>query len=147
MVAVSPLGAFVNLQITQPFVWGQSDCLMMCADWVERVTGRDPARDWRGMYDSRATAHRASGFLRAPEAVTSEAFEGVAGLPRGEGAPAVGDVGLLNWTSPDGRHEVVGAIACTGVWICRAPEHGITEVNARLVGLRRFWRVGYDDAA
>ena len=38
------------------FVWGQTDCIMATCNHVLDVTGIDPARPWRGMYDDEASA-------------------------------------------------------------------------------------------
>jgi hypothetical protein len=38
------------------FAWGQNDCVLWCADWVAKLTGHDPAKDWRGKYTSEAEA-------------------------------------------------------------------------------------------
>lgn len=34
------------------FEWGTHDCILWCAGWVRKITGSDPAQDWRGKYSS-----------------------------------------------------------------------------------------------
>jgi len=41
-----------------PFEWGSNDCCLFAADWVHRVTGRDPAAPYRGTYSSGVGAQR-----------------------------------------------------------------------------------------
>lgn len=38
-----------------PFEWGRHDCVLRSADLVERMSGHDPARGFRGSYDSWAS--------------------------------------------------------------------------------------------
>lgn len=42
----------------EPFVWGQSDCLLWCANCAKAITGRDPAADLRGRYSTAIEARR-----------------------------------------------------------------------------------------
>ena len=39
------------------FVWGETDCIMATCTHVLDMTGIDPARPWRGMYDDEAGAN------------------------------------------------------------------------------------------
>jgi hypothetical protein len=34
----------------QQFLWGELDCFLFVADWVEQITRRDPAGAYRGAY-------------------------------------------------------------------------------------------------
>lgn len=52
------LAAYIEERRNVSFVWGSSDCCLFAADWVEMVTGVDPAADLRGKYDSAASAMR-----------------------------------------------------------------------------------------
>ena len=38
------------------FVWGKTDCIMATCNYIRDRTGVDPARPWRGLYDSEASA-------------------------------------------------------------------------------------------
>lgn len=42
---------FINQTGRRSFVWGQSDCSLMVADWCVWVGHGDPAAGWRGSYD------------------------------------------------------------------------------------------------
>ena len=41
---------FIRLTGSRPFVWGQSDCSLMVADWCVENGHDDPAAAWRGSY-------------------------------------------------------------------------------------------------
>lgn len=43
----------------RPFSWGEFDCCLFAADCALAVCGVDPAADYRGQYDSEASAKRA----------------------------------------------------------------------------------------
>lgn len=38
-----------------PFVWGQSDCSLLIADWLVENGHPDPAAEWRGTYNDEAS--------------------------------------------------------------------------------------------
>lgn len=62
------VAAYVAQSSAQPFVWGQTDCMLWCATLVAARRGDDPAADLRGTYDSAFGARRivmAAGGLRA----------------------------------------------------------------------------------
>ncbi len=125
-----------------PFVWGESDCMIVLADWVLAVTGKDPARDLRGLYDDRVSCQRATGFFTEPLALLEQAFGGVAGLPRGNEL-RVGDVALLR-ASEGGRPAPVGGLWMGDCWGCKGPD-GVTTIRPELVELVAFWSVGFQE--
>lgn len=138
---MTPLYAEINRWLTVPFRWGECDCMLVLADWVERQTGIDPARDLRLTYHDRSSCQRETRFLTDPLGVTTRCFEGVAGLAR-TGAPVAGDVAVVR-VLQDGRPVTVGAL-CLGPddgWAMKA-EHGATTVR-QVVEVLRAWRVGY----
>lgn len=51
------LGTFRAARAT-PFKWGEADCLCFAADCALAITGRDPAHELRGTYDSDIGAKR-----------------------------------------------------------------------------------------
>jgi hypothetical protein len=82
--------------VLTPFEYGVCDCTLWAADWVQIVTGRDVAADWRGTYRTalgyRRKVKRAGGL----EAVVTAALSDLAGY-RAEaphGAPC-GAIGLV----------------------------------------------------
>lgn len=46
------LSNYLQERSAQPFVWGENDCCLLCADWIVLMTGQDIARDVRGTYDT-----------------------------------------------------------------------------------------------
>lgn len=47
----------------RPFAWGVHDCCTFAADCVAAVTGADPMRDLRGLYDDAISAARITRVL------------------------------------------------------------------------------------
>lgn len=52
------LQAFIDSRRDRPFAWGSHDCALFAADWVESVTGSDPADGIRGRYQTALGAGR-----------------------------------------------------------------------------------------
>lgn len=52
------LSAFIESRRNRPFVWGQNDCCLFVADWIEQATGVDCAASLRGTYSSGLGAQR-----------------------------------------------------------------------------------------
>ena len=73
-------------------VLGRHDCGLICANWVLRVTGRDPAAEFRGCYhDEASLAAIAPGGL--PD-LFERVFSARAGLAQ-TNAPQLGDIALI----------------------------------------------------
>lgn len=97
----------------QSWQWSEHDCMMTVADWIERLHNVDPAKVWRGAYDSpeaaQAMAAREGGFA----AGVTRALDGLP-LARTD-APSIGDVGLvsapLRW-----KNLVVGGTLAIRWW-------------------------------
>lgn len=88
------LRAYLAEAARRRHAWGELDCCLFMADWVQAVTGRDPAGPYRGAYDGPRQALRllrAEGGLYALSWRLAEA----AGLPLRLGAPQPGDVGVV----------------------------------------------------
>ena len=136
---MSPLYAHISMWIPRDFIWGETDCLMVLADWVKFVRGVDPAERYRGTYDSPLTAEKVSGFMMHPLRVTTECFEEVAGLEPTEN-PVAGDVAVLSLPVND-KFRCCGAI-CLGEhgWAVKAPR-GATTIKSAV--FTKAWSVGY----
>lgn len=50
---------FLKAAERRPFSWGETDCALLCADWVLEATGQDPAEVFRGEYSNQVEAFRA----------------------------------------------------------------------------------------
>lgn len=78
-----------------PFAWAECDCYLFVADWVERVTGVDPAGEYRGAY---TTSREARNIIRqhGGPLVFADALLARAGCERIIASVAdVGDVALV----------------------------------------------------
>jgi len=47
---------FLLARAARPFVWGENDCALFCADGIEAMTGVDIAAEFRGKYHDEASA-------------------------------------------------------------------------------------------
>jgi hypothetical protein len=115
------LPGYVEELSAAPWVWGECDCTMAVAEWINRITGADPLALYRGRYHSAAeamrTAKRAGGFLPALGALLE-----AAGLERTQDYETgdVAAVHVIEWSTM----PVVGAtlaIRFGSLWICKAP--------------------------
>ncbi|NBE05924.1 DUF6950 family protein [Paragemmobacter ruber] len=133
--------AFVNLQQVEPFLWGQSDCVLMAADWVRAVRGVDPAADLRLTYGSAAEAERVLRWYSDPLAVVAPRMA-AAGLALTD-APVRGDVAVIDVPDERGRMRPHGAVLFgQRFWAVRA-EVGVTCIARDVVAMRAAWGVGY----
>ncbi len=141
---MSPFLAEMHRWMALPFVWGETDCCIVLADWVRRARGLDydPAESVRWTYDSLASCHREVGWIRDPVAAVASILEGVVGLRRTD-TPRRGDVGVVLGVV-GGRETPVGAAFSGERWISKA-EHGITVHRPRQV--LAAWDVGYADSS
>lgn len=49
---------YLSAVTARRWAWGECDCLIFLADWLERATGIDPAGEYRGGYDDERGARR-----------------------------------------------------------------------------------------
>lgn len=135
----SELKDFLAWQKSVTMEWGVCDCTLFCADWVEYLTGRDPAAPWRGTYSSRAGAQAhiaAAGGLPG--------FGGAIGWPRVRGEPQAGDIAVLVIRAGP---NVPGPIASArfGVftgnfWAIKPDGVGVQFMRRGLVRVLEMWR-------
>ena len=114
--------------------------MLVLADWVQRVTGIDPADAVRLTYHDPGSCQRETGFLRDPVGSATRCFEGVAGLKRGN-VLEVGDVAVLRRL--DDPRWPVGGLWTGASWGCKGSE-GTTTLAPRIVAIQAFWNVGYE---
>ncbi len=125
----------INRWKATPFVWGQSDCMIVLADWVMEVRGVDPAADIRGRYHDEASCEAVTGFMSRPLEVAARRFEDV-GLGR-VGAAQIGDVALISI-----GNQVLGAIWNGAGWVSKS-ERGAHAAHPRFTQVLACWGVGY----
>jgi hypothetical protein len=131
------LPGYVEELSKAPWIWGECDCTMAIATWIERITGADPLARYRGRYhsasDAMRTARRAGGFLSALGAC----FE-AAGLELTR-EYETGDVAAVNTGSHAIVFPVVGyvlAIRFGHLWVAKAPRGVVAGDFAVIAGWR-----------
>ncbi|WP_417723950.1 DUF6950 family protein [Salipiger sp.] len=136
-VVVSPLYQELNRWTVLPFLWGETDCCLVLADWVARVTGRDPAARIRGMYETAAECERVTGFLSDPVSAFGSCAA-AAGLGRA-GELRAGDVGIY---SRPGSRWAFGGLWTGSLWASKGRD-GVTFTKPKRVEILAAWGVGY----
>lgn len=126
----SRLAAAIEAARGRPFCWGAHDCLLFAAGVVQAITGVDPAAEWRGRYDSRASAVHHLATRGGMEAVVTVSL----GSPRAYTVLAQrGDVVMVQ--TPDG--PALGI--CNGADAACAGPLGLTF--APMTRWLRAWQV------
>lgn len=136
---------FVELHrwMALPFIWGQTDCMIVLADWIERVKGLDAAAHIRGMYDGPGSCQRETGFLRTPVEAVDKCLDTIGGLPRVE-APHVGDIAVILTRDPGGGTTPKGALWLGSAWGCKGPNGATTYSPRAVLQVLAIWGVGYE---
>lgn len=123
------LRLFLDEAQRAPFVWGDWDCMMTLARWVERLTDIDPATALRGRYRSdvgwRTLVERAGGLA----AVLANSARR-AGMESIAAELAVGDVALVYLPRYGGA--LFGGIYC-------GEERFVVKTADGLIGWRAAW--------
>lgn len=121
---MTPLYQEMHRWLGMPFIWGESDCMIVLGDWIERIHGIDPVADLRYTYDSPGTCQRMTGFFTDPVSTVAEFAEVKAGLVRRDGLACKGDVGVLRIGG--GRMDVAGGLFTGKSWAVKAPNGATT---------------------
>lgn len=110
IVVKERLPAFLDRTARKPFQWGQSDCMLEVADWLDFCCRLGAADAWRGRYSS---AEEAAALM--PEGLGTAMRSEARRLGLEEAAePRPGDVALV--TIP-GQDKPLGAILLlSGRW-------------------------------
>lgn len=119
------LGAFLETVAARPFKDGRHDCLLTVADWVQAMTGRDPAAPYRGRYRTALGRERLLRRLGGMEAVMSDGAARTGLLATDH--PVTGDVGLIRH-----RGQALAAIHTEGLWAVQSSA-GLTVLTADAV--------------
>jgi hypothetical protein len=122
-----------------PFAWGANDCALFAADGILAMTGVDIAAEFRGKYDSEATA------LAAIQEVCG-------GATVADAAAHCASVhGLVEWTYPlmarrgdlvvlvNGDRLISGLVHLNGRHAVTPGDHGL--VRMPITAVRRSWHV------
>ncbi len=123
------LTEFIRAAMLHEFAWGQRDCVLFCTDWVNAVTGADPAARWRGSYNSEAEAQAIIDGFGSLVKLCDEGYAGI--LERCE--PELALVGVI--ISGEGD---IGAIRSGKSWVFLT-ERGIGRVRLDLANCLAAW--------
>jgi hypothetical protein len=107
------------------FAWGTHDCILAACDHVERTTGIDPAKPWRGSYHDEAGAKAIYEQHGGVLALFNHGMS-LAGFERGDSR-----VGAVVIAKVMGA-EVVGVDFGAMVGFVH-PERGLTEVRLPII--------------
>jgi hypothetical protein len=125
------------------FVWGELDCFLFVADWVEQITRRDPASAYRGAY---ATSRYGRNIIKANGGVLQFAHDLLTrvGCEQTE-RPDVGDVALVRVALlARGKRAILvptGAICSrVNMWAIKSRGASLTFGNLPVI---RAWKVGH----
>jgi hypothetical protein len=135
---IMPMTAYmaeVNRWSALPFVWGQTDCIMVLADWAGRWLGVDPAADIRLTYGTAGECQRVTRFWTHPMDAIGPRIVAAGGVPS---EPAPGCVGVL-WQDEVNRPH--GGLALRDGWWAAKAEQGVFVTRPRKV--LSCWDVGY----
>lgn len=135
---LTEIRVFMQQQSGIPFRWGQSDCLLFCAEWIKQRTGIDVGTCFRGTYateqEAQALIVRHGGFAALAEAAFERAGAQCPRLERRQ--LEAGAVGIV--ADPD-TWQMRGGV-CTGRgWIMKSPEGVFADQTGRLL-IVRAWR-------
>ncbi|UWQ59970.1 hypothetical protein K3722_07520 [Leisingera caerulea] len=140
---MTPLYQELHRWMALPFIWGVTDCMLVLADWIERVQGADPAAHIRGTYDSRGSCQRETGFLRDPVEAVDRCLATIGGLARAK-EPQCGDIAVIVIRDADGRVSPCGAVWLGTSWGCKSPNGTTTLKPIAVLQVLAIWSVGYE---
>lgn len=113
--------ATLNRWQSMPYVWGQSDCILVLADRVLSCTGVDPASDFRFGYSSAGECQRLTKFFTEPLSAIGPPMDAIA---QRSNDPKRGDVGILLSVSGAGSRPY-GAMCLGGMWAAFSEDSGV----------------------
>lgn len=137
---MTPLYVEINLWLPRLFVWGESDCMTVLADWIHKNRGVDPMSEVRGKYNSYLSCQRVTGFFSDPVNVM-DSYVKKAGLEINQGAARRGDVGVLLCPS-EGKLQPVGGLCLGHNWAVKAPKGATTLKPPQVLA---SWDMAYEE--
>lgn len=131
------LARFLEAAAGRRYAWGRHDSMLLVADWMLEVTGRDPAAPWRGRYTTELGARRLIRAAGGKEAMLDTAFADLACAVRVDAnAVRPGDVGLAPVVTPALRFEPVAAVFSGLGWVWQAAHGTLTAPAAAVAAWR-----------
>lgn len=117
---------------SQPFSWGDGDCLTRCASYVADIHGIDPATGIRGTYSSSEGAQEHIDRAGGVAALVGQQLEGL-GFEKAD--PVYGDIVVVQF----GEIELGGI--CLSDKVAMSAEAHLIEVPIRFVKVIAAWRI------
>lgn len=137
---MSPLYAKLNRWQRVTYQWGENDCVTLCADWILRMRGVDPAADVRLTYESAAECQRVTRFFTDPVGAVGPCLDR-AGLAR-TGQPRPGDVGVILLLTERGVARPHMALCLGRTWALKDQSGAVNAVVP--LKIAAAWEVGYE---
>lgn len=126
----SRLSRTIEASFDKPFVYGEHDCGLFCADCIEAVTGVDPAAGWRGRYGNEIEAFKVM-KVRSLAGVLDRLFEPVPLAFAQRGDVCIAPIGVLR----NRRREILMMVVDGGVL------RGAAGMIAPRAAASKAWRV------
>jgi hypothetical protein len=115
----------------EPFAWGSSDCDLSMADYVQMLTGKDPAAAWRDRYQDEAGAKAFIGCAGGNVHLVTTGMASIGLMPVSE--PLRGDVVVVD----------IGEMQITGLyldpWVALRME-GRRTLRTKRFPILKAWR-------
>jgi hypothetical protein len=142
MMTPRELTKFLQVEMSRPFEWGQSDCCMSIANLWRHVHGNDPAAWLRGTYstvtgkDATVAANR--GLQRLVTRIAANA--GAARTPQ----PNTGDFGLIVVGGKPFGAICTGRVGSKVCWAVRSETGFAFLTNPRILRAWSIHELGQD---
>lgn len=122
------LAVYLDAVSQRPLVWGEDDCLTgFAAPWIAQERGVDPAFGRRGRHVGQMAClllvHRHGGLLALMDSTLA-----AIGVER-TATPGLGDVGVVEMLTEDGRMPLAAICGGSDTWAVRA-QGGLRFVKA-----------------
>jgi hypothetical protein len=135
---MTPLAAELNRWSAVPFRWGETDCVMLMADWAARWLGVDPAADMRLAYGTAGECQRVTQFFTDPLGTVEPRVKAAGGRPAD---PAPGCIGVVLQMVAPGQARPHGAVYVKdGLWAAKGETGLHIGKPLKVLGC---WDIGY----
>ena len=141
LIGADPLSRFLNEAAARPFAWGEFDCLLWLADWIETRRGVDPGAGFRGgRYSSMLGAARIVRDAGGMISLVDRQMRGVGLSTVNVGAR--GDIAVVSVGGVGGEHfgHQAGAILLGGTAVLMCQE-GLCMPRLADVPVLAAWKV------
>ena len=130
---------YMKVQLSVPFIYGQSDCSTWVASWIEHMTDVDPAASFRGCYTNEigcAKFVKTNGGLIA----AMDHYMIRSGVMYHADVPFHGDVAIVVVPIGNNDQVEVAAVRTRNGWAYKPATGGLQVLNRELTVLG-LWRM------